>query len=173
MIAVNDSRLIGVSPWVDNEALYAIFPLSLTEGNSEASGWAEQFRRLLRRLRATSNVASARSQAERQSTNWGNTRIPVNGRWIAFVFPRTPRSSNPNNSSYHLKPFNLGLIPNSANRLFSFRRYSGLPSPSAFYGQEFNYRIHNFGENYALVSEEDVDTEKIPIKAYFLYTRER
>ncbi|THG10118.1 hypothetical protein TEA_000774 [Camellia sinensis var. sinensis] len=92
------------------------------------------------------------------------------GRWRASLILSNmariitiPKSTNPNISPHLLNPLRLLLSSNSTNRFFS-----ALPSPSPIYDNDFYYRLPNFD---ALDSKQDLDTPKIPIKAYFLCTR--
>ncbi|KAI7995499.1 Sporulation protein RMD1 [Camellia lanceoleosa] len=91
------------------------------------------------------------------------------GRWRASLILSNmariitiPKSTNPNISPHPLNPLRLFLSSNSTNRFFS-----ALPSPSPIYDNDFYYRLPNFD---VLDSKQDLDTPKIPIKAYFLCT---
>uniref|UniRef100_A0A5B7BPS9 DUF155 domain-containing protein n=1 Tax=Davidia involucrata TaxID=16924 RepID=A0A5B7BPS9_DAVIN len=102
------------------------------------------------------------------------------GRWrasliLSHIAARIPKSihRNPNPSpklSRPLTPLHLSSASKPSIQLFSFRPFSAVPSPCADYGNELDYGIHNYSQNYVLESKEDEDTGKIPIRAYFLST---
>lgn len=55
--------------------------------------------------------------------------------------------------------------------LFTLRHFSAIPSRVSVHSAELDSRSHDFDLNYELGANEDEDTAKIPVKAYFLSTR--
>ncbi|XAR65237.1 hypothetical protein NMG60_11009286 [Bertholletia excelsa] len=99
------------------------------------------------------------------------------GRWRAsFILSsiaRIPRSINlcPNPKPFrHLNPLYARPDSKSRIRFFSVRGFSALPSASPMYINDSHSGVLNYDENYVMESQEDVETGKIPIRAYFLCT---
>lgn len=55
--------------------------------------------------------------------------------------------------------------------LFTLRHFGAIPSRVSVHSAELDSRSHDFDLNYELGANEDEDTAKIPVKAYFLSTR--
>ncbi|XP_059655765.1 protein RETARDED ROOT GROWTH, mitochondrial isoform X1 [Cornus florida] len=101
------------------------------------------------------------------------------GRWVSSLIlsyiARIPKSlacRNPSHSPILSRPLTPlhHLLPSSKPR-FQFlgsRVFSAIPSPYINYGNEID--SENYGEDYVSESDEDEDTGKIPIKAFFLCT---
>ncbi|KAF3431534.1 hypothetical protein FNV43_RR26265 [Rhamnella rubrinervis] len=96
------------------------------------------------------------------------------GRWrpaslLLHRIAAASKSLTPN-ASQPPKRLHLSHTSRPPYRFFSLRAFSAVPSRVSVYTNEFDYGDPNYGQNYGLGVEEDDDTGKIPVKAYFLCT---
>lgn len=75
------------------------------------------------------------------------------------------------NPSFSSKPLHLSNRLRPTYRFLSLRGFSALPSRVPVDTNEFDSGDPYYGQNYGFGVQEDEDTGKIPVKAYFLSTR--
>lgn len=97
------------------------------------------------------------------------------GRWrpaslLLHRIAAASKSLTPN-ASLPSKRLHLSQPSRPTYRFLSLRAFSAVPSRVSVYANEFDYGDPYSGQNYGLGVEEDEDTGKIPVKAYFLCTR--
>ncbi|CAK9177336.1 unnamed protein product, partial [Ilex paraguariensis] len=97
------------------------------------------------------------------------------GRWRAspllLRFASISKCINPNPNGFRpIKPIHLSLALIPRTRFCSFRAFSALPSPSPIYDNEFDLSANDFVQSSVLDSEEEEESGKIPVKAFFLCT---